>query len=120
MRHRSTAEGPVHVSRVIEDLGPLFQVPPDMVRHPDHETSLAAARGLLPHLTELQERVLDAFRTRGPMTDEFCEQLHQFSDCAPSTVRKRRSELVALGKLQCVGRAPNTNGTASMKVWACL
>lgn len=120
MGSRSTvgAEGPVHVSRVIESLGPLFEVPPDMIRHPDHPTSIEAARNLLASLRDLQARVLTTVFERGPMTDEELESLPEFRSYSPSTVRKRRSELVALKLLIATGEyRPNRAGTARMTIW---
>jgi hypothetical protein len=86
----------------------------------DHDTSIGAARTVLPHLTQLQHRVLDAFRFNGAMNDEQLEQLPCFRDCSPSTIRKRRSELVERGELTCVGRSMNAKGNSAMKVWKAI
>ena len=65
-----------------------------MIRNDDHGTSVSAAISILPHLSDLQARVLAAFRRNEAMTDRELEKLPCFSELAPSTIRKRRGELV--------------------------
>lgn len=80
-----------------EDDYPLF-------RRADPDTSRAAGLAVAPHLSALQARVLDAYTEHGPMTDRECETLDRFaSSVAPSTVRKRITELLRKGELEPVG-----------------
>jgi hypothetical protein len=83
-----------------------------LVRIPDHSTSIAAAEKIAPVRSKLQEWVLAAFNRLGPMTAGECEQLTCFDDCAPSTVRKRISELYKAGELVETGIKRN-----GMKEW---
>src|SRR5690242_8396268 len=64
-----------------------------MFRQSDPETSRSAAEAIAPHVTELQHRVLDVIRRRGPSTAKELEQLPDFEGWGFSTVRKRVSEL---------------------------
>jgi hypothetical protein len=64
-----------------------------LVRIPSHSTSVEAAKSILPCRTVLQQQILTALKTHGPMTDGELENLECFSHYGPSTVRKRRSEL---------------------------
>lgn len=86
-----------------------------MTRRDDHATSVEAAERIAPKLSELQARVLVAIRDRGPICDGELESLPRFAESAPSTIRKRRGELVALGLVEECGRT-EFNGS-SMKVW---
>ena len=69
-------------------------MPKGLHRTIDHTTSIDAAKAIQKHLSDLQQKVLDAFRCHEELTDGELESLPQFSQCAPSTVRKRRGELV--------------------------
>ena len=94
----------------------IFTLPPAS-RTDDLDTAKAA--GAIFHrrgLSELHERVLAAFRINGPMTDEVLERLPVFASLAPSTARKRRSELYQLGKLVIYGMVTNSRGRP-MIVW---
>lgn len=71
-----------------------------MVRGNDPETSQAAAVGLLPKLSTLQAAVLAVADGR---TDREIEAMPHFAQYAPSTVRKRRSELLQQGRLMADG-----------------
>ena len=51
------------------------------------------------------------------MTDEQLENLPEFHDYGPSTIRKRRSELFQQHALVAVGDTVNTRGR-KMLVWA--
>ncbi len=64
-----------------------------MARAPDHGTSVMAAGKVERKRSDLQEWIVCALRANGPMTDRELEQLPEFIMYAPSTVRKRRSEL---------------------------
>lgn len=88
-----------------------------MVRREDHATSVEAAVAVAVHVSDLQGRVLEAFRQVGPMTDERLERLERFARYAYSTLRKRRTELYHLGKLVAVGSEINSRGRR-MLVWA--
>ncbi len=83
-----------------------------MFRRPDHETSIAAARSVLPCRSELQSMILAALVMRGAMTDGELESMPAFKIYAPSTVRKRRSELFQAGQV-----APTGEVRKRMKVW---
>lgn len=61
-------------------------------------------------ISSLHEEILDAFKQHGPMTDEELERLAQFADLAPSTARKRRSELFHIGKLWQHDTVKNSRG----------
>jgi len=87
-----------------------------MVRSNDHATSVAAAQGIKERLTELQTKVLEAFRKYGPMTDGELKALPEFKDCSYSTPMKRRSELFQKGCLDPVG-VRQSLGHKKMTVW---
>lgn len=83
-----------------------------MVRIPSHETSIDAAKSVLPCRTVLQSQILSALKVHGPMTDGELESLPQFSVYGPSTVRKRRSELFHDGRVRLTGERRDR-----MNVW---
>lgn len=83
-----------------------------MVRIPSHDTSVQAAKAVLPCRTVLQQQILSALIARGPMTDGELENLPQFADYGPSTVRKRRSELYHDGRVRPTGETRDR-----MNVW---
>jgi hypothetical protein len=87
-----------------------------MVHRGDPSTSRDAAVRVARHCSELHERVLAAFGRFGPMTDEELEELPEFADLGPSTIRKRRSELYHDGALIAVGEKVNSRG-CTMVVW---
>jgi hypothetical protein len=64
-----------------------------MIHYAGPVTEVAAAQSICQRRNRLHELVLQAFRDRGDMTDEQLERLAQFEHYAPSTIRKRRSEL---------------------------
>lgn len=90
---------------------PLFAPPPEpvvarkMARGRDRQTAKDAAGRVGPHLSPLQQQVLAAVRSAGAegLTDRELEQLPAFQSLAPSTVRKRRSELLQQGRVQEAG-----------------
>lgn len=88
-----------------------------MHHHHDPATSTLAAEAIHRHRSALQERVIDAFRRHGAMTDEDLESLPELQGYAPSTIRKRRSELWQAQYLRETETRPNHRGTASMTVW---
>jgi hypothetical protein len=84
-------------------------------RHP-RATEVLAADRVARRLSELHTAVLEAFRDHGAMTDEQLEQLPRFAAYGPSTIRKRRSELLQQGRLVACGEATNSRGQR-MKIW---
>jgi hypothetical protein len=87
-----------------------------MVHRNDPYTSIEAAEVIARKRTELHGRVLEAFDTRGPMTDEELEQLPAFVPYGPSTIRKRRSELYQQGSLEVCGERRNSRDR-KMLIW---
>lgn len=92
---------------ILSDL-PLFAQPvvPPMVRRRDPETSRVAAAKVARKLSPLHAEVLDQVKRAGVrgLTGRELEQLPMFASCAPSTIRKRASELHHLGELRDSGR----------------
>lgn len=85
----------------------------------DRPTSLAAADRIAPHLSELQRRVLAAFVDLGPMTDYELEELKRFEGMSPSTIRKRRGELVRAALLEeCGEKLSGVTGRSKMTIHA--
>ena len=72
----------------------------------------AAAVARLPRASALQRLVLAAFQLAQPtpLDDEMLERLDEFARYAPSTIRKRRSELFQAGWLVAVGEGRNSRG----------
>jgi hypothetical protein len=87
-----------------------------MVHRNDPHTSVEAAVVIARKRSELHEKVLAAFADRGRMTDEQLEQLPEFQDYGPSTIRKRRSELFQQQALRPYGERVNSRGR-TMLVW---
>lgn len=87
-----------------------------MVHSDDPSTSIEAAIDIARRRTELHARILEAFRAHGPMTDEELEQLDEFQNFGPSTIRKRRSELYQQKALAAVDERKNSRGY-KMLVW---
>lgn len=83
-----------------------------MYRKNDAATSIAAAESIKPQLNDLQQRILAAIRRwefnhgHGP-TDKELERLPEFVNCGPSTVRRRRTDLLKLGLIRPTGRVRN-------------
>jgi len=97
----------------------LFGQQPDirgMHRTGDHQTSIAAAKTVKRKLSELHNRLIEAFKRVGPMTDGELELLPEFSDYGPSTIRKRRSELYQRGCLEKTS-VRKSMGRSPMVVW---
>jgi hypothetical protein len=100
----------VRVSAVLETQIGLFDAPPTTRRH-DPATSFAAAKRVEWTITLMQQAVLQHIKQMGPVTAAELEDLPVFSKCAPSTVRKRVSELKLADppRITCVGKAAYTN-----------
>lgn len=75
----------------------------ELARHNDTDTSHKAAASVQSQLHTIQREVLDAFNKLGSMTDKTLNGLFSEKNYAESTVRKRRSELTALGYLKDSG-----------------
>lgn len=76
---------------------------PGMHRKLDHDTSVEAACRVAQRKSALQADILAAFVQLGPMTDGELERLDRFSHLGRTTARKRRGELVELGKVAETG-----------------
>jgi hypothetical protein len=73
---------------------------PPMVRTPDCEASEAAAEAVTPLVNGLRHTVYEIVRRVGPITALEVEEFDGFEKLAPTTVRKRCSELVDMGWLE--------------------
>lgn len=73
-----------------------------LTRTPDHATSKQAARKVTQSVSQLQRSVFEHIRLMAPVTALELEELDIFCELAPSTVRKRVSELAGRGKI--IGR----------------
>ena len=87
---------------------------PPASRNRDPETAKIAGDSFYRKISSLHLRILEAFKT-GPLTDETLERLPVFSSLAPSTVRKRRSELYYLGLLRHHDTVINRRGRPMMR-----
>jgi len=87
-----------------------------MVRRDDAETAIAAAARVQGRLSELQRRVLAEIERLGGATGEEVEQLPQFAALAPSTVRRRITDLRDAGLVVAAGERTNSRGLP-MTVW---
>lgn len=102
----------------------IFSAPPASRRN-DPITSKLAGKRSEDRISEgkpskLHLQVMDAFRVNGSMTDETLENLPCFKGkYAPSTIRKRRSELAGAVPPWLVpfGHMTNSNGSL-MTIWA--
>lgn len=74
-----------------------------LARSSDPVTSHMAAEAIAASLTDLQKRVYGAYLARGPMTAKEAERMERFKHLAPSTVRKRTSELHEKGLIEAIG-----------------
>ena len=91
---------------------------PARARNTDPATSHEAAESLnAKHLSDLQALVLAWFRKYGPGTDEQLERHECFAKLAPSTARKRRSDLLEMGLLKDTGKRELNSRGRSMVVW---
>lgn len=78
---------------------PLPDVVGELSRANDAATSRTTADAIHGKLSELQVRVLEAIRQHGPIDAAALEDLPRFASLAPSTVRKRVTELVRAGRV---------------------
>jgi hypothetical protein len=69
----------------------------------DPESSKEAAVTISDRLSDLQQRVLAAYRRDGAMTAKECEALPEFAEWGFSTVRHRCSDLLRMGWLVRTG-----------------
>ena len=74
-----------------------------MVRRNSPRSSVAAAHKVAGKLSDLQYAVIGALSKHGPMTAGEIERLAYFVNLAPSTARKRVSELRQLGRIADTG-----------------
>lgn len=87
-----------------------------LARKTDPETSRAAAAQVRPHLTRLQDIVLNYVRSHRGCTDrEMVEALRKEHGGSDSTWRTRRSELVEMGLIVPLGTA--MIGSTKHKTW---
>jgi hypothetical protein len=91
---------------------PLFAYVP-YVRH--SETSRAAADAMAPHVTPLQQKVMDFLREHGPATDE---EMQAGIPMGANTQRPRRVELVAKGRVIDSGKTRTGTSGKQAVVWA--
>lgn len=87
-----------------------------LVRRGDPQPSHDAADAIATKLTPLQAEVLAAFQGC-EMSARQAERLPQFATLAPSTIRKRVSELHKRGSLYDVGRVEKTLGTTGSTIY---
>lgn len=84
----------------------------------DPDTSHEAARSVR-NIHASHRTILDLFRKYGPMSDEAL--LYAVADegltMSPSGVRSRRSELVALRRLEATGRYTDTQAGRRTTIW---
>jgi hypothetical protein len=71
----------------------MFATAPPNTRTPDHETSEEAASRINAHTPSLRDAVYKLIQSRGPMTAIEAEEMPCWAHLAPSTIRKRCSEL---------------------------
>ena len=87
-----------------------------MVRTNDYRTSIEAAKAVEPNLSDLQAKVLAYIMERGQVTDAALEAHFGLTQYAYSTIRKRRTDLVAKGLVRACGVGKNAKGR-SMTLW---
>lgn len=81
-----------------------------LYRSIDPETSVEAAQSVEPNLTELQKKVYYFIKSKGMVTDSQIVEFGAMHGYAESTLRKRRSELSAIGALEFCGTRKNARG----------
>lgn len=97
------------MSRLAEAYLPDTYALDKLTRRNDPQTSRLAAASVLPHLTNLQERVLVYFRN-SPQGSTDLSMQEYFEDDS-STLRTRRAELVTMGRLKNSGRTIKQAGS---------
>ena len=117
-RARSVKRHPVRQPILVPDLfeqrvldTPTSEIA-GMVRGADPMESQHASGRVHPQLTKIQERIADILARDGPHNAAELESRVEFSNCAPSTCRKRITELKVAGRIVQVGRRDG------MAVWA--
>lgn len=95
------------------------EVPRGMVRRGNPGTCVEAARAVAGRRSALHGKVLELLTRKGPMTAEELEEDAEVvaMGLAPSTFRKRVSELFQAGEVVPVGKRMNRRGSAEMTVW---
>jgi hypothetical protein len=98
-----------------------------MTRTPDHEASELAADTVRERRLSLQYVIFEIVRRAGPITAIEVEEYDGFQHLAPSTVRKRCSELVQMGYLRegavvavttkCGRKTKGTSLTTALRKW---
>lgn len=95
-----------------------------LVRTPDHATSKRAARKVTQSISELQRSIFAHVQLLQPVTALELEELEIFAELAPSTVRKRVSELAGRGKLIGSGeqeyRSKRTGRVSRATAWSIM
>jgi predicted transcriptional regulator of viral defense system len=86
----------------------MFGEAPPAVRNGDSETSKAALKRVEWTISMMQQTVLLRIAQMQPVTAAEIEELDEFTKLAPSTVRKRISELKHLGAIAVTGRGTYT------------
>ena len=71
-----------------------------MHRSSDSAASRMAADRVRPRMNDLRRKVLDVLKKHQPITALEMEELPEFEGFAPTTVRKRCSELVQMGAVE--------------------
>lgn len=74
-----------------------------MVRNSNPETSVKAAVKVIAKQSKLHEAILSVLKSEGPLNDRELENRPEFWTYAPSTVRKRRTELYQAGLVESCG-----------------
>jgi chromosome segregation and condensation protein ScpB len=70
-----------------------------LTRTPDHASAEIAASKVVKTISQLQQSILSHIAIMQPVTALELEELDIFAQLAPSTVRKRISELAGRGKI---------------------
>lgn len=83
-------------------------------RRTDPDTSRDAARAVTQHAGALRNRILEEFSLQDCLTDD--ELIERIPDVYWPTLKKRRSELTALGLLVPHGKRKNGRGR-DMTIW---
>ena len=104
------------MSAVIQESMSFYIPPLRLVRRNDYQTSVEAAEAVQPHLSDLQAKVLAYIEERGQVTDAALEAHFGLTQYAYSTIRKRRTDLVAKGLVRACGTGKNAKGR-SMTLW---
>jgi hypothetical protein len=100
----------------------MFGPPPPNTRRPDHETSEEAASRINLMTGDLRMAIYRLIEEKGPMTAIEAEEMPCWSHLAPSTVRKRCSELfkmrylISLGRVEVTTRDGRTTSSNLLRV----